>query len=363
MKNNRIIAVLLMLVCGKVFAVEFSFFGDAKVIHDSDNTASFELGELNFIFSGDLSETTSTIADVMFTNGVQGYDIVVERLAITKEVSPLLYFTFGKYYKPVGFWLHNFNHASLAQDTVSRPFYLENPKTHSGIYPTHLIGLLMGGDATNWSYQLSVSNSTGIDTTSIPGSNDTETIELINGKDPGDDKTLVLRLTYNPLSSPLEFGFFAMKNSVVELGDTNTLVKRGENMFDQNIIGVDFNFSVNYFYMFAEYVNINTEDNPDMTSLPYVAQENPYNASAYYAQMGLRMGEKFTTALRYEALDFADNSTYFDLQGIVPENRTVLGLKYKFDESNAIRFEVNNATQKDKDAAMSFTLQWMFFLL
>jgi len=363
MIKNNIIALLLMLVCGKVFAVEFSFFGDAKVTHDNEDTASFGLGELNFIFSGDLSESTSTIADIMYTNGEQGYEIIVERLAITKEVNPLLYFTFGKYYKPVGFWLHNFNHASLAQDTVSRPFYLENSQTHTGVYPTHLIGLLTGGDTDNWSYQFSISNSTGIDTANIPGSNDTASIELINGKDPGKGKTFVLRLTYNPQSGPFEFGFFAMKNSVVELGNSNTLIKRGDSMFDQNIFGVDFNLSINFFYMFAEYVSINTTDNPDMTSLPYFAQDNPYKASAYYAQMGFRMGEKFTTALRYEALDFADYSTYFDLQGIVPENRTVLGLKYKFDESNAIRFEINNAEQKNKDAEMTFTLQWMFFLL
>ena len=75
------------------------------------------------------------------------------------------------------------------------------------------------------------------------------------------------------------------------------------------------------------------------------------------------MGERYTAALRYEALDFDDDSTYFDLQGIFSENRIVLGLKYKFDESNAIRFEINNARQKDKDDETTYTLQWMFFLL
>jgi len=287
----------------------------------------------------------------------------VERLSITKEVDNLLYFTFGKYYKPVGFWFHNFNHASLAQDTVSRPFYLENEDTHTGVYPTHLIGLLMGGDAESWSYQFSVSNSTGLDTTDIPGTNDTTTIELINGKDPSSDKTLVLRLTYGPQSWPVEFGFFAMQNDVVELGDTNTMVNHGDSLFDQSIYGFDFNLSINFFYMFAEYVNITTEDNPDLTSPPYIAQEDSYDASAYYAQIGFRIGPKFTTALRYEALDFPENSTYFDLQGILPENRIVLGLKYKFDDSNALRFEINKAEQENLEDETSFTLQWMFFLL
>ena len=115
--------------------------------------------------------------------------------------------------------------------------------------------------------------------------------------------------------------------------------------------------------MFAEYVNITTEDNPDLTSPPYIAQEESYDASAYYAQIGFRIGPKFTTALRYESLDFPENSTYFDLQGILPENRIVLGLKYKFDDSNALRFEINNAEQENLEDETSYTLQWMFFLL
>ena len=364
MKIRLIVAMLLACLCSQLYAAEFSLFGDAKVVFDNDaKTTYFELGELDFTLYEDLSETSSVTADIIYAKSEHGYEIDVERLLITKKVHDLFSVTLGKFHKPVGFWLHNFHHASLSQDTITSPFFLENDETHEGVFPTHLIGLLFEGIGKAWSYQFGVVNSNGINTENSQVPDFTTSIETINGKDPSKEKTVIGRLTFGPRSWPVEFGLFAMQNDVVETGETNTLVEPGKAVFEQLVYGLDINLRTRYFYLFGEYIDMAFKDNADINQPPFVASVEDYNAQAFYAQLGVYLGDHLTAAVRYESLDFEENSTYFDIQGILPETRKILAFKYKFDDSNALRFEVNDAHRNEQEDVTYYSLQWFFYLL
>lgn len=122
------------------------------------------------------------------------------------------------------------------------------------------------------------------------------------------------------------------------------------------------------FYVFAEYFDVNTEDNPDITDTsgsPRPTTPNPqaYSTTAYYAQLGVRATERLTMTYRYESLSFDNNNTYLDLLGIIPISHNIVGLNYKIEESHAVKFEVHITNPDVGESVTTFIAQWFFLLI
>jgi hypothetical protein len=62
-------------------------------------------------------------------------------------------------------------------------------------------------------------------------------------------------------------------------------------------------------------------------------------------------------------LDFDSGSTFFDIQGIVPEKRNLVTLNYRIEESNVLRLEARQENRENQDSEMIYGLQWFFYLL
>lgn len=345
-------------------AFEFNLFGDAQYL-SGNHQSTFELGAVNLNAEQNIGDTAYVTIELLFENTHHGFETDLERFSISNAINDTTEVKMGRFVEPLGFWNHNFHHASLSQDTVSRPFFLELEEQHEGVFPSHLIGIMLGGEYDTWGYQFAIANSSGIDSEEYPV-NGTVELGTINYNDPSTDKTLVFRGSWLALDT-LELGLMVLNNHVVEMSEDNGLetatpknIKRGDTLFEQNIVGIDYSYNVGDFYSFGEFYQIQFTDN---TFIP-AANTKGYDANAFYVQFGYRITDNITSAYRYENLDFpVKDSTYFDVIGLVPESRHIISLKYRIEESHAIRFEINRHNPESMESATYYSLQWFFFLL
>jgi hypothetical protein len=346
-------------------AVEFSLYGDVQY-QSSELEDTFVLGPFHIIADQEISDTTLITLDLAFEEHEHAFETHLERFYLKKSFSDHFNFTVGRFQKTLGLWRHNFHHGSLSQDTITRPFFLESEEIEEGIFPAHLIGLLFGYESQKTTFQLAASNSSGMDTETVVNPDDTAYMESLNTSDPSSGKTLVTRFTYR-IVEPLELGFFAMRNDVVEIGEDHdfTMVEHGETLFEQQVLGFDASWFIKKFYAFGEFYQLTIDDNQETNpAFPYSPNSDSYKAIAYYLQLGYRITNKFTLALRRESLDFdSGSSTFFDIQGIVPETRNVLALNYHIEESNVLRFEARQEERENQDTETFYGLQWFFYLL
>ena len=349
-------------------SIDFTLFGDVVYYSATreDGSSSFNLGALDLIADQEIGESTWVTAEIVFEDAGHGFEVDVERFMINREIKPLLSVGLGRNHTQLGFWNQYFHHGSLLQDTITRPFFLEFEDVHGGIFPNHVVGLHVNGETPKWGYQFSYANSNGINTTGAVSHPGDTTLEVINFDDPSDDKSMVLRLFYQPSAIIDEVGVFYMTNNVLELGSPSgtdlPLVNYGETLFEQQIAGVDVRLEKGKFYSLFEFFHMTNKDNPNMDTNQVTPNPESYNAIAYYLQAGYHINDKLTGVARYESLSYDENATYFQLLGVPEEDRWVLALNYRIQESNAIRLEYSNSTPKGQDAFDYVGLQWFFVL-
>lgn len=355
--------VLIAIASSESWAAEFSLFGDVQYQSRPEENG-FILGPLDLIVDQALSDTTSVVSDLLFEDHDGAFEYHLDRLFLNKALGKHYSFTAGRFQKPLGFWSHNFHHGSIAQDTVSRPFFLESDEYEDGIFPVHLVGALLGYESAKSTFQLAVANNTGMNTQGIAGPEDTTSIHTINLNDPGSGKALVTRLTFRPTSGPLELGLISMLNHIVETGEDSsaTIVNRGDTLFDQQVYGFDASYFSKRFYSFGEIYKLIIKDNQSIDAAGYTPNSGSYSATAYYIQVGYRITDTVTVAARHESLDF-DDGAYFAIQGIAPETRNLIALKYRIEESNAFRVEIRQQHRQDHDSETVYAVQWFFYLL
>lgn len=353
-----LIAVLLVSFSSSVSALEFSGFASATYVSGDDENNNFALGKAELITEHNLSDKTYGILDIVFET--EGGETIpeIERLSINHTINKLFVIGAGRYMEPLGFWNHNFAHGSLAQHTVSRPYLLEIEQHEKGFLPSHLIGLLIQGESDSWSYQFSMANGSGVD--SSGASSGATRVFPLNNESPGDALTTLLRATYL-VSDNLELGLTLSSNEFTETSDTGGLVNRGELPFKEKFVAIDFNYNLASFYLFGESYFMQFDDNVDMTTV--TPNPDTYDATAYYMQFGYRATNKLTLVTRYESLDFDSNATLFTVQDIVPLTRTILGFNYALESSNSIRFEAQQTDPDGGDSNTIYYLQWFFYML
>ncbi|WP_455365623.1 hypothetical protein [Kaarinaea lacus] len=342
-------------------AAEFSIFSDIRFITGNKDEKGFALGKVDLVTQPNLSEHTYAVVDILLEVDQNEADTAIKRLSINHSFSEAFEVGAGRYMKPLGLWNHNFAHGSLAQHTVTRPFLISIEEEDKGFLPSHLIGLLVGGETVDWSYQFAVSNSDGIDSSFAVAGSGPARVAPINSVSNADDITLFLRTTYR-ITEYFELGFMASAHNYSEVS-TAGLVAEGETLFQQNFVSFDFSYFGNSFYTFGEYYYMQTEDNADLSGAGLVANPDTYNSSAYYLQLGYELVNDLTLVTRYEALDYDDNATLYLSQGIVPQTQLLAGINYLLEESHALRFEVK---QVEPDVGSSETIyyaQWFFYLL
>ena len=353
--------MVLSLLGHSVRAAEFSIFSDIRFVTGKENEQGFALGKVDLVTQPNLSEQTYAIVDILLEVDQNEADTAIKRLSINHIFSEAFEIGAGRYMKPLGLWNHNFAHGSLAQHTVTRPFLISIEETDKGFLPSHLIGLLMGGETTNWSYQFALANSDGIDSSYAVAGSGPARVAPVNSASDADDVTLFLRTTYR-VTNAIELGFMASAHSYSETSSAG-LVPEGETLFQQNFVSLDFSYFGNAFYTFGEFYYMQGEDNAELSGGGLTANPDTYNSSAYYVQLGYELIDDLTLVTRYESLDYDDNATLYLSQGIVPQTQWLAGINYLLEESHALRFEVKQVEPEVGSSETIYYAQWFFYLL
>ncbi|WP_455376004.1 hypothetical protein [Kaarinaea lacus] len=365
MKTYRIyLALILLLFCKYSLAFEFSAYGSVSYISGDDhNHNNFAISQVELTAQRDLSEKTYAILDILFDMDQDSLTTEVERLSINRVFSNSLEIGFGRFMQPLGFWNHNFSHGTLSQDTISRPYLINIEHHEKGFLPSHVIGGLIRGETDDWTYSLGIGNTDGVDSSNTASLTGPTTVSPLNSNPPNDELSIIFRGTYALMDS-LELGLMVGSHNYSEISEGNIgLVNDGEVLFEEQYIAVDFYYNSDSFYLFGEYYNIKVDDNQTLTGGGFSANNDTYNATAYYVQAGYRIAQNFRIAVRYESLDYDDNATLFQVQSIDKRTESILAVSYLPEDSNIIRFEVKQENPEDSKSETIYALQWYFYLL
>ena len=374
MKNviRTILFSIVILQSQQLHALEFSLFGDITYRDSSAPGAvnTFALGQLDLFTQQKVSDTSSVTAEIVFEDPGDGFEVDIERLHINKKITNMFTVAGGRFHIPLGMWNINFHHGSLIQDTISRPSFLEFEDAQQGIFPEHIVGLYIDGKSNAFNYQLSMGNSPSLNTQTFSASNILE-LEVRNSADVSNEKTATARIAFTMNNKNTELGFSTMSNKIAESGNfdaadpTNSaMIDFGETLFEQQAVGIDFSHNSSSYYIFAEYFQLTTDDNQNITSASITPNPLEYTTNAYYIQLGKRFGEKLTTVIRHEDLSSDDTpNTYLNLLGISPITHNIFGINYKIEESHAIKIEYQQSKPETGESFNTISAQWFFLLI
>jgi len=365
MKKILIYLVLCLLLYGSnSFAFEFSAYGSISYISGDDhNHNNFAISQIELVAQRDLSDKTYAILDILFAADQDELTTEVERLSINRVFSKEFEIGFGRFMQPLGFWNHNFSHGALSQDTISRPYLINIEHHEKGFLPSHIIGGLFRGEGDDWTYAFGIGNTDGIDSSATAALSGPTTVSPLNSNPPNDELTMIFRGTYALMDS-MELGLMVGSHKYSEISEGNIgLVADGEVLFEEKYIAADFYINSESFYLFGEYYKIQIDDNQTLSGGGFTANNDTYNATAYYVQAGYRIQQNLRLAVRYESLDYDNNATLFQVQSIDSRTESIFAISYLPEASNIIRFEVKQENPEASKSETIYGLQWYFYLL
>lgn len=368
-KNKNVGMMAFIAACPLIFAspadaFEFGAFGDVSY-NSSDESGvadSFALGGLDLYAKQNIDTSTEAFIEYVFENDGEGFVLDLERLYLKRKLNDNMSISMGRFHSPLGYWNATFHHGVMIQDTVSRPSFLDFEDGEAAILPTHGIGIQLQGNAGAIGYELAIANSTFLDTTlsanAVDAGSAKEGLEIGIGNisDLSDDKTIFGRLTYD--ISDVKLGFSFMSNSIVEAAATGDSafggVTLGNELIDQQLLGLDVRYTYDRLGVLAEYFNI---DNSAATGVG-----GDGTADAYYVQASYQVNDKFRPTVRYESLEFDATDAYFNILGTTAYTASVVALRYDLDDSNALTFEYKNTSPKSGTDVAEMTLDWSFLM-
>lgn len=158
--NWFIIALVLMLPAQlKAQETQWNGFMDINALY-SDDTLSFNLGQLDLYVTSELTDHISFLAENTFTVLSDGnFSVAVERAIVKYEVDYYLNIQAGKHHTPVSYWNDTYHHGRVLQPSAGRPLVFARR-----IFPMHITGLMATGDyigERNFSYRVMVANGRG----------------------------------------------------------------------------------------------------------------------------------------------------------------------------------------------------------
>lgn len=365
-KYLALIGLTMTLGIPAAHAVDFGAFGDVSYQGSTadkgnlgEQTPSFVQGQFDLYTTQKIDPKTSVFVEMVFEAGGDNvYGLDLERLNITRHLTPGFSLAWGRFHTPIGYWNTAYHHGALIQDTVLRPTFLDFEDGSGAIFPTHIIGMMADGKAHTGAgdleYMLAVGNGSSINT-DTPGATE---IDVHNVVDTQDKKMVVGAVNYTLSSTPLRFGVFALHDPFAESG-TGTFSGATTNgdLIGMSVWGVDVRYASHGFDMIAEDYNISNKDK--------VGNAGSNDSQAFYVQLGYRFTQKFKTIYRYESVDYLTKDPYYQYLGTPEGNRHVLDLRYDLDDTNALKLEIAHfePVMSGMKSYEFYALQWAFMML
>ena len=363
MISNKYLALFgLALIAGfpTAQAVDFGAFGDISYQGDTQKGSAdhFAVGQFDLYATQKIDPKTRAFVEIVFEDPGDGYVLDLERLNLTRDITPNFYVSMGRYHNPIGYWNTAYHHGAIIQDTVLRPTFLDFEDGSGAIFPTHIIGIMADGKVStgggDLNYMLAVGNGSSINTDS-PGNTE---IDVHNVADTQDKKMVVGAVNYNLSSVPLRIGVFALHDPFAESGTGSfSGAATNSDLIGMSVWGADVRYASHGFDMIAESYNITNKDK--------VGNAGSNDASAYYVQFGYRVTDQFKTIYRFENVDYLAKDPYFQYLGTPEGSRHVVDLRYDLDDTNALKLEVARfePVQSGMKSYTFYALQWAFLML
>jgi len=356
--NKKTIGLAVGMACTTMMtlpaqAFEFSAFGDTYLMDATNDTRHFGFGGLDLFVRHDIDPSTEALIEYVFENDGSSFVLDVERLYIKRKINENFSVGAGRFHSPLGYWNNTYHHGVLLQDTVTRPSFLDFEDGEAAILPTHAVGLDLTGKAGPLGYEVSIGNSTFLDTS--PAAAPPE-IGIGNVGDYSDDKTIFAHLTYD--IADVNLGLSLMNNSIVESNPLGTRgVAVGDELIGQTVTGLDARYSYDKLDVLAEYFMMTNDSQATL-----VGDGKSHDATAYYVQASYQVNDKFRPTYRYESLSFDATDDYFVILGRSEYTASVVALRYELDESNAVSLEYKSSDVGGNTETHAI-LDWAFLLL
>jgi hypothetical protein len=385
-KKCILVGVALAISASAAQAVDFSIFGDVGYrgfdptnrTRDHRLSDTFAQGQFDMFGTQKIDPKTKAFFELVFEDGGDGYGVDLERMYISRDLTPNFSISAGRFHEPLGYWNTAYHHGAIIQPTVSRPTFLNFEDGYGAIIPMHVIGVMGTGSIStgggSFGYDLMVGNSTSINTdgVAIDGAPES-TMDVNSTVDPSDKKVTALKLSYKLSAIPLELGAFVFNNPVVQSGDGGgTLIGGatpggyGSALVSQRVVGGHFRYATSKFNVLAEDYNLSDDDQ--------ISHTGKHKASAYFVQFGYQVTDSLEPIYRYENVDYSYLDPYFQIMGTEEGTRHVFDLRWDVSDTNALKFEIGrfeptnsgnpnvNGTQDNKSYTF-YALQWAFMML
>ena len=270
---------------------------------------------------------------------VSTHEVHFERLQLGWLVGDNLYWV-GRFHTPVGYWNNQYHHGYYLQPSISRPAIIEYEE-HGGILPMHQMGFLADGktegENNSFGYSLALGASPefngeleAIDVFR-PGAAETDLIATVN---------FYVDLNTDGTSRIGGFANFAtIPSSTLDL-----------NEIDQKIYG---------FYGQWEFTRWTLHGSAFYIKNRLDRVDGRVNGSFFnaYLQAEYVVSEHWLGYARLEQSASTTGDPYLALFPHFIEDRVMGGVRFDFNEKNALKFEVSN-NQSQNDDFVQFEIQW-----
>ena len=153
--------------------------------------ATVALATLDIFFASRAWDKVYAMADIVFEEDENEFFFVVDRYLIRYDWREYLRVGIGQIHNPIVQWNRRVSHGLYLQTPITRPKFLDR-ELDTGIWPTHLVGVMANGSILDGrvGYFLAMSNGRGDELTRIQV-----------GEDVDQDKGLTASLSYVPFGT------------------------------------------------------------------------------------------------------------------------------------------------------------------
>ena len=313
--------------------------------------SGFRLANVDFYMAPNFGDRLKALIEfnLEYTErGVLTYDL--ERMEIGYTVNDLVNLWAGRFHTPFGEWNTAFHHGHYIQTSIDRPRFAAF-EDQGGVMPSHTIGLMESGtlrvnDGNRLSYDVFIGNGSRI----IPASDGNPLgISLGNQLEfnPfGDDNGNVAvgaRVSYE-IANTLTLGLHALSETVNTYDANNVEVNSTKLKFYGGFYLLEWNNweSIGEYYKFKNQDVSGPSGNTGM-----------HDSWAAFAQLSYTFDNIWTPYVRTERAAFDQTDNYFStLASGRSYHRQVLGLRWDFNKSAALKFEFDR-TREEEVAGLS----------
>jgi hypothetical protein len=304
--------------------------GFADVVAGTRNSAAarlarrgFGVGVLDLYMTPQISAQVKGLLELAFEHDEHGSLFVdLERMQLGYVFSDELTLWGGRFHTPYGYWNTAFHHGAQIQTSLSRPRFLEF-EDEGAILPSHSVGVWgTGGVRTvlgRVSYDLYVANADRIEA----GVLDFQPIGMDDAR-----FSTGFRAALTPAAGPLTVGVHGLTQRVSGTSADATASGRVR----LNVLGVFAAYESDHWEAMVEYYRFRNRD--------LAGGSGTHGSRAGYAQLGRRLGERWTAYGRIERASLADTDPYFALLDSGSSyRRTVAGLRFEVTPQAALKAE------------------------